>query len=141
MHKHTYSCILYEYSLWFTLSSATSRDVFMALCFPTVGSQPSECCNPIIQSLMPWRYPTIKSFSWLVYNCNLETVVNNNVNIFGGKGFPKGSRSKGWEPPNHCFKHKYSVYFLFYFEIDILASYNIVSKSVSTFWVRKQKFK
>ena len=44
------------------------------------GSQPSKCCDPLIQFLMLW-WPQHKIISLLSHNHNFATVMNHNVNI------------------------------------------------------------
>jgi hypothetical protein len=58
------------------------------------GSQPSQCCNPLIQVLMLWWAPTINNFC--CYH-NFATVTKCNVNIWYA-GYPICVPQRGCNP-------------------------------------------
>jgi hypothetical protein len=39
--------------------------------------------------------PDLKIIVFLLHNCNFATLMNHNVNIFGDRSWPKGSRPTG----------------------------------------------
>lgn len=81
---------------WFKLSGASAP--------------PSQCCDTLIEFLMPWWQPITKLLWLLLHNCNFMTVMNCKVNIcvFHGLRQPLwkgGSTSKGAVDPQaegHC---------------------------------------
>jgi hypothetical protein len=81
-----------------------------------LSSQPSWCCDPLIQILMLWWPPTIKLFLLLLHYCNLLLLwIVMKISLYKISDIrpPRRSRPTGWEPllegdpllPKHNWQH------------------------------------